>query len=197
MATAINPNNLTLKEDTKYLLSDGSIIEFWYDSTPESPREWDNSGKIITVKKNAGYFGLNKENDKDEVFNDFESLAEYLAEWFKTNPEGIALPLYIYEHSGVSISAGEPVKVDVYARGYILKDSKDEYVSEENAIKCLKSEIEIVGQYVNGYVWGFSVIDGNNVGGFYGNSLEDAVEQMEEHLPSGVTIVREAKISYS
>jgi hypothetical protein len=195
MATAINPNNLTLKEDTKYLLSDGSIIEFWYDSTPESPREWDNSGTIITNEKNKGYFGLNKDNENDKVHWDDDCMRSYI-KWWLSEYEGICLPLYIYEHSGVSLSVGKPITEVCKADGYILA-KKDAYVSGENIEKCLKGEIEILGQYVSGTVWGFSVIDGNSVGGFYGNSLEDAVEQMEEHLPNDVTIVREAKISYS
>jgi hypothetical protein len=69
-------------------------IKVMPDDTAESPREWDNLGVMACWHRR---YNLGDVQPKEDP-----------AEWLKENaPEGsVVLPLYLMDHSGISISTG-------------------------------------------------------------------------------------------
>jgi hypothetical protein len=103
-------------------------------------------------------------------------------------PGFVILPLYLYDHSGISISTGsfgDPW--DSGQVGYIYcapEDIKREYgeLTEENlttAKEVLKSEVELYDQYLRGNVWIAQLFEEENCidscCGYFGE-LDDVVE---------------------
>src|SRR6056297_3490365 len=71
-----------------------NIISIQYDDNPENPREWDNIC-IIHIGHKRYCFG-------DKNYNDYESIEEARKE--AKNNGDVILPLYMYDHSGITIS---------------------------------------------------------------------------------------------
>lgn len=73
----------------------------------------------------------------------------------------IILPLYLYDHSGLSMScSGFTCPWDSGQVGYIyctVQRGIDECTSIENATKCLQGEVEVYAQYLQGDVYGYVV----------------------------------------
>ena len=72
-------------------------IEIIQDIDPESPRDWDNLGTMVLFPKHLG-------DEHDYNFNDYESWEEQGAAIAKEENAGVILPLFIYEHSGMTIA---------------------------------------------------------------------------------------------
>ena len=95
----------------------------------------------------------------------------------------ICLPLYLYDHGGITISHGAfSCKWDSGQVGwhYITKAKlEDEFDGEEaKAMKCLEAELKTYDDYLQGNVWGYVIEneDGDDVDscwGFYGDELEE------------------------
>jgi len=209
----------------------GYKIEIWYDEDPENPRtDWDPistmvcwhsmyylgdseswkgmDGKCHSQQLSKNYSepidllyelaGLDREDCEDEDGNDlsFEDL------YTKIEERGtIISPLYLYDHSGITISMGSflcPWDSDLVGWIYMTKDKiaenwgtdKEAY---EKAIKCMEGEVETYDDYLTGNVYGFSVVkeDEEDVlyscGGFYGDLeesglLEEAKRTIEYYL---------------
>ena len=142
----------------------GYKVAVQYDMNPESPREWDNLG---TIYSNHRYYDPDG-HSIEEAMNEYEDglSKEFLA-------ENIYLPVYGYEHGGMSISTG---------RGYPFNDRWDsglfgiiavskykirkEYgckrVSKnlrEKVLDILRAEVETLDNYYNGQVYAFTVED--------------------------------------
>ena len=82
-------------EDINSIEYKGMTIRISYDENAESPREWDNVGTIYSNHRD-----YNPDGHKiDEIENeDGELVSEELDRKF------IWLPIYYYEHSGLSVS---------------------------------------------------------------------------------------------
>lgn len=109
----------------------------------------------------------------------------------------ICLPLYLYDHSGLTISHGSfSCQWDSGQVGwhYMTKEDLDkEFGGDiERGQACLEAELKIYDHCLTGNVWGFIVEDeaGNDVDscwGFYGDDLEetgilDNIEVTEDGL---------------
>ena len=101
----------------------------------------------------------------------------------------IALPLYLYDHSGVSLSTSpfscswdsgqvgfiraEKSRINEWVGGkYVTKKKR------ERALEILESEIETFNQYLSGDVYGFRILDDegdviDSCGGYYGTDFEE------------------------
>ena len=99
----------------------------------------------------------------------------------------IIVPIYMYEHSGMTISINpfsdpwDSGQVGFYFMtkgrawhewGYPLTKAR-----REKAIKCLEAEIAAYDQYLTGDVWGFQIIDAedketDSCWGFYGDDIK-------------------------
>jgi len=155
-------NNETLSETSEYRLYK---IEIHTDSDPMNPRvDWDNLGTMVL-------FWNNYELGDKETHPDGYKMDKEEAEEFSKRKDIIAIPLYIYEHSGITIRAGAPFG-DVWDSGcggytYITKKKAcEEFGWKRMTAKRtkemedrLKSEVEVYDDYLTGAVYGFVIKD--------------------------------------
>lgn len=107
----------------------------------------------------------------------------------------ICRPLYLYDHSGITISAGrfnDPWDSGQVGWQYVTKQAlAEEWGGDEIlAMRNMEAELETYDQYLRGEVYGFQVFDedGDAVGGCSGFFGNDPYENgMADHFPKGVT----------
>ena len=190
------------------------------DDCQESPREWDNLGIIL-----ASHRRYDLADEKNPYWGDFGSVEAdfyaYIYAWFKdadyihecglsgteedrrlavikkwVEVNYLYLPVYMYEHSGISLSTGEfGCKWDSGHLGFIYvsrtkvrEKFKVKRISPQLKAKILKqleNEIETYSQYLNGEVYCFVIEDEDgdvvdSCGGFY--SEKEAREYGESEL---------------
>ena len=83
-------------------------IEIHQDDDPSNPREDDNLGTMVCFHNNYDL------GDKDHgyVLNDYDSWGELKEAILKDNPKAVILPIYMYEHSGITIKiSNEPNRI--------------------------------------------------------------------------------------
>lgn len=153
----------------KYLLQDKNgnkyRLEVDTDCNPESPRIWDNVGTMILYwgKHNLGDDHQGK--SKDEWL---EIYKQYMAVSREPNPQVAILPLYVYEHGGITIStndfgdrwdSGRAGFIFVDKATYLEKCGSGGIINEnswhEHAIKSLNAEVKIYRQYLEGNVYSY------------------------------------------
>ena len=150
--------NQTLIEKIEYK---NQTIEIHHDSDGESPREWDNIGKILYHHSN---YKLGDEEVDTSKYESWDAIEEEIMETI--NPI-IVLPLYVYEHSGITIRTKPfSCKWDSFQFGliYATKESMTKCMpnyTDEDVVKQLKLEIEVLDQYLRGEVYGFCIKDKN------------------------------------
>ncbi len=168
----------------------GFEIRIFYDECiDESPREWDNLGKMVCWHRR---YTLGDEQPKEypigymigvlcEEFADKIPCPQdsYLEDWLMEDDErvlkyfhkfAIQLPLYLYDHSGITINTtGFSCPWDSGQVGFIYvlkKDMLKEFSKKKmtkqlfaKAEKILKQEVETYDQYLRGDVYGFQIIE--------------------------------------
>lgn len=117
------------------------------DSDPVSPRDWGNLGVIATWHRR---YTLGDEQPTEEAPEFIENL-----------PEGtIVLPVYIYDHSGITLSTMPfscPWDSGQLGIIYATLSRKEKLgVAFSDVGKQLQDEIETYSQYVGGDVYGFT-----------------------------------------
>ena len=177
----------------------GYTINVYYDTDPQSPREWDNLG---TIYSNSRSYDPDK-HSIDEILND-EGTG--LSDEFKKNY--IWLKIRGYEHSGLTISCdgGYPYN-DPWDSGLfgIIAVSKADAIKEygkkictkevrEKALNCLRGEIKTLDMYYTGDVYGFQLEDpdGDVVDSCWGYFGSEYVKEVIEEA-KGVADVLIAK----
>ena len=164
------------------------------DDDPGSPRDWDNLGRMLCWHNRYTLGDEQPKRDPQEI------LAEL--------PKGsVVLPLYLYDHGGISMKAGEAGNPfsDMFDSGQIgfiyatperiCKEYSCKRISKairEKVIACLKGEVETYDMFLQGDVWGFvletvSTCDKGHTHaehidscfGFFGNDKDG----IAEHLP--------------
>ncbi len=185
------------------------------DSDPMSPREWDNAGVMVCEHRN---YNLGDDNGRDAAKEAVRASSYYRESWESYDAKGmldldyppslwaairrcadiIAYPLYLYDHSGITIrmseGGGNPFSCqwDSGQVGFTFM-TKAKALEEwgnggtrltpairAKATACMKGEVETYDMYLTGDVWGYVVEDedGDELDacwGYYG--LEDAIEQ--------------------
>lgn len=133
-------------------------IKIYYDEDGESPREWDNLGTMVCFHRR---YRLGDKTD----FKYPEDITEFLRE---NSGKVISYPLYLYDHSGITISI-EPFSCpwDSGQVGYIyvekekvLKEFKKKKLSKKLVKKIeelLQSEVETYDKFIRGEVYGYEV----------------------------------------
>lgn len=135
-------------------------IEIHYDSDPESPREWDNLGTMVCQHRRYRLGDDHDYNlDECDSWLDVQKAVGY---------PPVILNLYLYDHSGITIST-KPFSCswDSGQVGFIFATKEallKEYgrVDEEviqKAIKVLESEVEIYDMYLRGDVYGYRIFE--------------------------------------
>ena len=143
-------NNNNLKEMNVYVHQ---------DYIAESPLEWEsNLSKMIFFNKR------NNLGDKHE-YTDLEEFEES-EEYRQVKETGIILPVYIYEHSGITIALNPfSCRWDSGILGYVYitkEVMEKEGITEEKAKEIIKEEIEMYDAYLTGNVFciAFENLDG-------------------------------------
>lgn len=167
----------------------GLTVRIAIDEYPESPREWDNLGTMVCWHRR------HKLGDK----HSYSSPEEFEAD-MKDTPH-IKLPLYLYDHSGITMSTGAfSCPWDSGQVGWIyvtLDNVRNEYSvkrvskkTREQAIECLTGEVKTYDEFLTGQVYGFIVEDedGEEIDscwGFYGLEYckEEAKSSAGHHTP--------------
>jgi hypothetical protein len=151
-------------EIEKYKLKNGNILKIFYDENPESPRAWDNLGKMV-----MSHLKYNLPNEIKFNFKNFENWSDCADALEKEFNAEVILIVRGYDHSGLSISCSNVYPFndtwDSGQLGFIIatkEDIKKEYgvkrISKkilEKTKKILINEIELYDKYLNGQVYGF------------------------------------------
>lgn len=141
-------------------------IEIFYDVDPESPRDWDNMGTMICFH--------NRYNLGDEKhgydFNDYDNWEELYKQIIKDNDPAVILPLYLYDHSGITISYGPfGCRWDSGQIGFIFvskekarQELKYKRLNKQRLVKVekyLQGEVETYDQFLRGDVYGYKIFE--------------------------------------
>lgn len=170
-------------------LNDGHKLQIFQDTWAESPRSWDNLGTMAIFHKRYN-FG-DEVSFSSEEFDGWKEMEDYINNKLKAV---VCLPIYMYDHSGITINTQDfscPWDSGQVGYIYITEDKlKDEYgkVTEEvikKATEILKNEVQTMDIYLQGEVYGFSLVKGNEIidscSGFYGSDISK--NGMLEHIP--------------
>lgn len=138
----------------------GFTIEIEQDEYPTDPRELCNLGTMYCIHRRYNLGDINN-LPADEIVEIAESVQK---------SGGVVLPLYLYDHSGLSISTRPySCQWDSGQVGFIMAEAekiRSEYsikrVSKKvrgRAEQLLKSEVEEYGNYLSGNCWGYFIRD--------------------------------------
>ena len=179
-------------------LANGTL-EIISDEDPQNPRtEWDNLGTMVCFHKR---YGLGDTHDYKS--KDYDNWNAVKAQIVKDHDPALILPLYMMDHSGLTIrcdcnafQACDSAGWDWGQIGFIFV-SKDK-VRNEWGVKritkkllslvnrSLRGEVEVYDQYVRGDVYGYRFMDSDgeeldSCWGFFGS---DPIENgMVDSLP--------------
>jgi len=160
------------------------IIE--QDECGESPREWDNLGKMVCFHRS---YTLGDEHDiSSDNFDGWDEMEEYL----KNECDAVViLPLFLYDHGNISMKTcvhGQHAGWDGGYVGFIYATRKqilNEYGCKKigknlrkRVEKLLLNEVEIYSNYLEGSIYCYRIElneerIGYTVGGFYGYDNEE------------------------
>lgn len=136
----------------------GFTIEIHQDEAPGNPRQsFDHICQMFCLHRR---YRLG--DDHQYRASDFDSLAEF-KECLEANLHPLLIrPLYLYDHSGLSISTGDfGDRFDSGQVGFILITQAK---LDEMGVKpgfdleaCLKAEVEEYDDYLGGRVWGYVI----------------------------------------
>lgn len=181
-----------IAEELKY---NGHTILIKYDNEEiENPREWDNMGTMVC--KHRRYNLGDKNNYRSENYN---SIQELEADIYKNENPVVCLPLYLFDHSGISMSTrGFNNAWDSGQVGFIFV-SREKALKEYNTKRITKkikeqikdsllAEVETYDLYLRCECYGYEIIDnqGNEIdscGGFLGD-IKYCIEVAKENTPT-------------
>lgn len=160
-------------------------LKLVHNSNADSPRNWDNLGTMICFHNR--YDLGDKHNYNSDDYSGWEEMKKAIIK--KENP-AVILPLYMYDHSGISISTSPfSCRWDSGQIGFVLvskKQALEEFGGKiisaklkQKLERILKGEVETYTQYVNGDVYGFQIVDedDNHIDscyGFYGSDHKES-----------------------
>ena len=135
-------------------------LEIVQDTDPMNPRkEWDNLGTMVCFHKR---YDLGDKHDyRTEDYDGWDELKEGI----ETNEgEIVILPLYLYDHSGITISTSSfdcrwdsgQVGFIFVSKYKILKEYGKE-MDTETIEKYLEGEVETYDQYLTGDIYGYRI----------------------------------------
>lgn len=144
---------------------DGKIVRIFQDLDPESPREWDNLGTMTCFHRE---YMLG-----DKATEGHQQDAQAFLNWLRAHEEElIALPLFLYDHSGLVMSTDNSEypfsdRWDAGQVGYIYVERvavREEWgwkrisLKRERRIReLLRSEVETYNQWLRGDVYGYVI----------------------------------------
>jgi len=160
----------------------GYTINISQDIEPLNPRvDWDNACKMACFHRS---YNLGDEHDINT--DDFPKLYDIVDHLEKEEGSILARPLYLYDHSGLSISMSDfGDRWDSGCLGviYITRKSMEEFLgfkrltkkNQERVIEVMQGEVETYDQYLKGEVYGFEIEEtGDSCWGFFGYDHEQS-----------------------
>jgi len=140
---------------------DNEIMRIFVDECPESPREWDNLGKMVCWHRRYN-LGDKHEFDKPQDFN------EYI-----NKQKAVVLPIYMYDHGGITISTTRNYpfncRWDAGQLGFIYATYEDirktfmrKHVTQkllERTKQVLLNEVEAYDTFLRGDIYGFEIVE--------------------------------------
>lgn len=165
----------------------GYTIEIAPDDYPCDPRDpqygYDHAGTMVMFHRR---YRLG-----DEHKHSFRSPDEF-REYMETEQGLIVLPVYMYDHGGITISTSPyGDRWDSGQVGWIYMtadDAKAEGLDRESAVKRLEAEVESYDQYLRGDCYMVVIRDGRGrivdgpYGGLYG--MDDCMETGRDMIDS-------------
>jgi len=152
-------------------------IKVEQDDIPSNPRkEWDNLGSMVCFH---GRYKL----------GDAHTLTLKQAQQLETSKDVISLPIYMYDHSGITINTtGFSCPWDSGKVGFIYvtkEKARKEYswkvinkARREKLELYLKGEVEVYDQYLRGDCYGYQIFDpqgkdtNESCWGYFGSDYE-------------------------
>ena len=183
------------------------ITRTYQEEDPSSPREDDNLGTMVCFH---GRYNLgDKHNYKSSDHNSWDEMEKNI---IKNENVGVILPLYLYDHSGITMNTtGFDCRWDSGQVGFIfiskqkmLKEYGGKIVTQTLKDKVegyLKSEVETYDQFLRGEVYGYKIfkVDTCNKGhkheeevdscwGYYGEDecMNEGVSIMDYYISQEV-----------
>lgn len=169
----------------------------WNDNDAESPRDWENLGTMVCFH---GRYTLGDKHDYRSA--DYSGWDEMEAAIMRDHPGAVILPLFLYDHSGITMNTtGFSCPWDSGQVGFIF--ASREAIREAYGVKLvtkkiraratesLRGEVETYDQYLTGEVYGFTMDYGNgetdSCGGFYGdnpmtNGMSEHIDKKYHHM---------------
>ena len=155
----------------------GHTIEIKYDECGESPREMYDNICIFHIAHRRYSFG-------DDNYNDYESIKE--AEKEALRNKDMVLPLYMYDHGGITISltpfscpwdSGQVGFVQIPRYTMIREFTGDGGKNfsprlKRRALEIAKNEVKELDSYLRGEVYGYVIDedeDGDSCWGYIGD----------------------------
>lgn len=157
----------------------GKTIKIYQDTEPENPREWDNLGTMV-----CWHPDYTLGDEQIDIPHGYKDIAISLNELGLDDLPRVYLPLYLYDHSGITMQTS-PFSDDwdsgqvgfIYATAeQIRKWCRVQRIIkrlEERVKSILIQEVNVYNQYLTGDVWGYVIRDGDtkhldSCSGFYG-----------------------------
>jgi hypothetical protein len=129
------------------------------DEDPMNPRtEWDNLGTMVCFHNR---YDLGDKTDyRSEDYNGWDELKEGIIE---NEGEVVILPLYLYDHSGITISTSSfSCRWDSGQIGFIFVSKhtiKKEGIDETKVEEYLKGEVETYDKYLTGENYRYTIYE--------------------------------------
>jgi hypothetical protein len=136
------------------------LIEVVNDEYPENPRSWDNLGTMVCFHKR---YDLGDKHDYNH--NDYDSWEELEKAINENEKVHTILPLYLYDHSGITISTkpfGCPWDSGQIGFIFISKDKvKEEGLENDKIESYLINEVDTYDKYICGQMYGYRIFKVN------------------------------------
>jgi hypothetical protein len=172
------------------IVKGGKVAKIYRDDNPGSPRDWDNLGTLVCFHRSysLGDKGHGFSHDSFEGWDDLEATLR------KDHDAAIVLPLYLYDHSGLTISTSPfscpfdsgRIGVTYVTRAKLLEGYSKKRLSPKllaTATRVLEDEVKAYDQFLRGDVYGYVIEgeEGDSCWGFYGidEAKEAALESLE------------------
>jgi len=155
----------------------GYEIKIYHDEDPMDPREWDNLGTMMCA---------HREYNLGDEFVSGDEIREFIEE----NTDIILLPLYLYDHGGITMSTGRfscpwdsgQVGIIYITKEKARKEYDWKYLTKERIqkiVRYLENEVETYDDYLTGNVFGYQIWkDGEeedgSCWGFFGHDHEES-----------------------
>ncbi len=165
-------------------------IQIFPDDCAESPRDWDNLCEFHCCHRR---YSLGDKNFNYSSGSDCISAAQ------EAKKHGdVVLPLYLYDHSGITISlspfscpwdSGQVGFVIIRREKMLSEFSARKFTKslKNKALKIAQGEVETYDQFLRGEVYGYKIDeDGDSCWGFYG--VEDCLEDAKSAVDSMIEV---------